>query len=172
MFERPFSRSTQTRASSVASFSVLCLCPTPNGILWDWPAPRRPVLHRTCERLLSIEASYCGDNSAWACNELGLHYAEGLVVEADAELGERYFARACELRFQPACVNLVDPGTNARAEPRSLDLRLLLREGGLNLMQAPESELYLRACDHGWRFACDPRLGSAPTGGEPPSGVA
>ena len=137
-----------------------------------WQAACADGRANACERLLSIEASYCGDNSAWACNELGLHYAEGLVVEADAELGERYFARACELRFQPACVNLVDPGTNARAEPRSLDLRLLLREGGLNLMQAPESELYLRACDHGWRFACDPHLGSAPTGGEPPSGVA
>jgi hypothetical protein len=124
-----------------------------------------------CERLLSIEASYCGDNSAWACNELGLHYAEGTVVAADPVLGERYLARACELRFQPACLNLAEPGANARGEPRPLDLRLLLREGGRNLMEMPESELYLRACDHGWGFACSPRLGHVPPGGTSPSVV-
>ena len=110
-----------------------------------------------CDRLISIEASYCGDNSAWACNELGLHHAEGSFVAPDPSLGERYFARACELRFQPACVNLIEPGASARAEPRPLDLRLLLREGGLNLMETPESELYVRACDHGWDFACRQR---------------
>jgi len=34
-----------------------------------------------CERLLSIEAAYCGDNSGWACNELGVHYTEGAIEE-------------------------------------------------------------------------------------------
>ena len=31
----------------------------------------------------------------------------------------------------------------------------MLREGGLNLMEASVDELYARACDHDWAFACD-----------------
>ena len=49
-----------------------------------------------------------------------------------------FFSRACELRFQPACVNLLDQEALTRGAPRPLDLRLLLREGGLNLMETPE----------------------------------
>ncbi len=41
-----------------------------------------------------------------------------------------------------------------RANPRPLDLRLLLREGGPNLLDMPEPDLYARACRHGWSFAC------------------
>lgn len=110
-----------------------------------------------CDRLLSIESTYCRDNSAWACNELGAHYAEGVVTTVDVELSRTYFARACELRFQPGCVNLLEPGENRRTDPRPLDLRLLLREGGLNLMEAPERELMERACRHDWSFACGTR---------------
>jgi hypothetical protein len=110
-----------------------------------------------CDRLISIEATYCRDNSAWACNELGAHYAEGRVTPADAEVSRTYFARACELRYQPGCLNLLDSATRYRTDPRPLDLRLLLREGGLNLMQAPEVELLERACRHEWSFACDRR---------------
>jgi hypothetical protein len=64
------------------------------------------------------------------------------------------FARACELRFQPACSNLLQQGEIVRASPHALDLRLLLREGGQNLMEMPEADLYARACEHGWTFAC------------------
>ncbi|MDA0330257.1 MAG: hypothetical protein O2958_14790 [Gemmatimonadetes bacterium] len=108
----------------------------------------------SCDRLIAIEANYCADNSAWACNELGLHHAEGRIVGIDPQLASGYFSSACELRFQVACLNLLDPENRQRAEPRELDLRLLLREGGLNLMQMEESVLYARACEHGWDFAC------------------
>ena len=111
-----------------------------------------------CGRLLSIEASYCADNAGWACNELGAHHAEGRIVEPDAELAMGYFARACEAQFQAGCVNLLDPSVVSRAPPRPLDLRLLLREGGLNLVDMPEGDLLERACGHGWAFACE-RLG-------------
>jgi hypothetical protein len=113
-----------------------------------------------CDRLLRLEATYCGDASAWACNELGIAYAEGRLVEANREVSLGYFSRSCELRFQPACVNLLDPGRVARGDPRVLDLRLLLREGGLNRMDDSEPELYGRACEHGWEFACS-RVASA-----------
>ncbi|MXY26167.1 MAG: hypothetical protein F4Y45_16820 [Acidobacteria bacterium] len=108
-----------------------------------------------CERLVQIQASYCADASAWACNELGRHYREGALVEANAELALGYFGRACELRFQPACLNLLAGDGRYRGPPKTLDLRLLLREGGANLMEMPEPELHARACEHGWTFACE-----------------
>ena len=108
-----------------------------------------------CKRLLQIEASYCSDNTGWACNELGRHYLEGRLVPADSERGYALFSRACEARFQAGCVNLLDPQVPARADPRAFDLRLLVREGGVNLVDMPEPELYGRACRHGWTFACD-----------------
>ncbi len=108
-----------------------------------------------CERLLRLEATYCADASAWACNELGLAYTEGALAEADPTLANGYFARACELRFQAACVNMLDPDAGSRADPRVLDLRLMTREGGLNRMEESESEIHARACEHGWSFACN-----------------
>jgi Na+-translocating ferredoxin:NAD+ oxidoreductase RnfD subunit len=108
-----------------------------------------------CQRLLRIEASYCGDNAGWACNELGRHHLEGRLVAADQDRAFAYFSRACETRFQAGCVNLLDWTAPSRAHPRALDLRLLLREGGPNLTDMPEPELYARACRHGWTFACD-----------------
>ena len=115
-----------------------------------------------CERLIQIESTYCGDNSGWACNELGRHYIEGKVTAADSELALAYFSRACETRFSAGCVNLLDPEGLSQANPRALDLRLLLREGGTNLMEMSEPDLYARACDHGWTFACQraPRVES------------
>ena len=120
-----------------------------------WEQACQDGRRNACSRLLQIEATYCGDNSAWACNELGGHYTEGKVTSADPSLAAAYFSRACELRFQPACFNLLDPTLVERANPRVLDLRLLLREAGQNLMETPEPELYDRACEHGWGFACD-----------------
>jgi hypothetical protein len=108
-----------------------------------------------CKRLVQLETSYCSDNSGWACNELGAHYVAGKITNANADLALGYFSKACELRFQAGCVNLLDPSTVSEAAPRIFDLRLLLREGGLNLLEMPEPELYARACSHGWTFACD-----------------
>jgi len=107
-----------------------------------------------CIRLIQIEDSFCGDNSGWACNELGSHLLGGRIMEADSATATAYFSRACEVRFQAGCVNVLDPGSPSRPDPRIIDLRLLLREGGRNLMEMPEQDLYARACDHGWTFAC------------------
>lgn len=107
-----------------------------------------------CDRLLLIESNYCADNSGWACNEIGAHYIRGDVAEQDPERALGFFARACELRFQAGCLNLLEPERAMVADPRAFDLRLLLREGGQNLLEMPETDLYQRACEHGWAYAC------------------
>ena len=128
-------------------------------------AEDRPL---ACQRLIQIESNYCGDNTGWACNELGLHFTRGEIVNADPALAQDYFGQACEVRFQAGCLNLLvdgaQPGAGGlspsdrnrivRANPRPLDLRLLLREAGPNLLDMPEPALYARACNHGWTFAC------------------
>ncbi|MEX2132178.1 MAG: hypothetical protein WD772_11910 [Pseudohongiellaceae bacterium] len=113
-----------------------------------------------CDRLLRLESTYCSDNSAWACNELGVHYQEGRIVAVSTPLATDYFSRACELKFMAACMNLLNPSALKRDIPHELDLRLLLREGGLNLMGMPREQLYARACEHGWDFACNVRVAS------------
>ena len=59
-------------------------------------------------------------------------------MSADPSIALGFFSRACELRFQAACLNLLDPREISHAPPRVFDLRLLLREGGLNLLDMPE----------------------------------
>lgn len=108
-----------------------------------------------CDRLLLLESNYCADNAGWACNEIGVHYVAGGLVAPDLDRALGFFAKACDLRFQAGCFNYLDPSEISQAEPRAFDLRLLLRQGGQNLLDMPESELYARACDHNWQFACD-----------------
>ena len=120
-----------------------------------WQQACADGLANSCDRLLQLESTYCSDNSAWACNELGAHYLEQRIIDPDRELALSFFSRACELKFQAGCVNLLDPSSISHERPHELDLRLMLRQGGLNLMAMPEQKLYDRACDHGWQFACD-----------------
>ena len=122
-----------------------------------WEQACAESLPNACGRLLQLQATYCGDNSAWACNELGAHYREGRIIDADAELALGFFSRACELKSMAACRNLLRADALYRPPPGDLDLRLLLREGGLNLMEMPPADLYRRACEHDWRFACEER---------------
>jgi hypothetical protein len=112
-------------------------------------------LPNACKRLLLLETTYCTDNSGWACNEVGRHYTEGRITAMNEDRAFGYYSRACELRYQAGCLNLLDPGSVTEANPRAFDLRLLLREGGLNLLDMPEPQLYTRACEHGWAFACN-----------------
>ena len=119
-----------------------------------WQRACQDGRRNACDRLVQLESSYCADNSGWACNELGRRYVHGQGVEPDRERALEYFSRGCESGFQAACFNLLDPGDVHRADPRAIDLRLLLREGGRNLMDWSEEQLYARACAHEWAFAC------------------
>ena len=70
-----------------------------------------------------------------------------------------HFRRSCELKFKAACLNLLDPDLVLRDDPHELDLRLLLREGGRNLMNEPLENLHAKACSHSWDFACESTQG-------------
>ena len=120
-----------------------------------WQQACTSELSQGCDRLVQLQSTYCNDNSAWACNELAIHYRQGLIVEENEELALGFFAKSCELKFAAACQNLINEQQVYRDNPHELDLRLLLREGGLNLMSASDRELRERACGHGWEFACN-----------------
>jgi hypothetical protein len=113
-------------------------------------------LVNSCERLLLIEATYCNDNSAWACNELGAHYRKGQIIAYDDTVAQKYFTQACELNFSAGCINLMsEPNVaSVHAPPKELDLRLMLRQAGKNLMELSSADLLERACDHNWSMRC------------------
>jgi len=120
-----------------------------------WQQACEQGLTNGCERLVQLQTTYCGDNAAWACNELGAHFRQGRIVENNNELALAYFSRSCELKYKAGCVNLLDSSSVTRGDPKELDLRLLLREGGQNLMALPVDQLYQKACEHDWSFACE-----------------
>ena len=124
-----------------------------------WQQACAESLPNACDRLLQLESTYCSDNAAWACNELGIKYRSGEIVEADRYIAATHFRRSCELKFKAACLNLLDPDLVLRDDPHELDLRLLLREGGRNLMSEPLENLYAKACSHSWDFACESTQG-------------
>jgi len=75
-------------------------------------------------------------------------------VEKNIALANDYFSRSCELRFQAACLNLLDRSDPLRSNPGEIDLRLMLREGGKNRFDLSVNELHQKACEHGWDFTC------------------
>ena len=124
-----------------------------------WQQACAESLPNACDRLLQLESTYCSDNAAWACNELGIKYRSGEIVKADRYIAATHFRRSCELKFKAACLNLLDPDLVLRDDPHELDLRLLLREGGRNLMNEPLENLHAKACSHSWDFACESTQG-------------
>ena len=124
-----------------------------------WQQACAESLPSACDRLLQLESTYCSDNAAWACNELGIKYRSGEIVEADRYIAATHFRHSCELKFKAACLNLLDPDLVLRDDPHELDLRLLLREGGRNLMNEPLENLHAKACSHSWDFACESTQG-------------
>jgi hypothetical protein len=112
-------------------------------------------LRKGCATLALYEFLYCRDGAGWACNELGSHYVEGVIVEPDPEVSGALFAQACQLGFQTGCRNTSNTAPPVRGDPEIRDLRLLLSQGGLRLTDWSDTELYARACEHGWTFACD-----------------
>ena len=82
-----------------------------------WQQACAESLPNACDRLLQLESTYCSDNAAWACNELGIKYRSGEIVEADRYIAATHFRRSCELKFKAACLNLLDPDLVLRDDP-------------------------------------------------------
>ncbi len=112
-------------------------------------------LRKACATLALYEVLYCQGGSGWACNEMGAHYVEGAIVEPNLEFSGLLFGQACQQGFEPGCFNTSNTTAPVRGDPGTGDLRLLLNEGGLRLTDWSDAELYARACEHGWAFACD-----------------
>jgi len=120
-----------------------------------WQEACADDLRKGCATLALYEFLYCRDGSGWACNELGSHYVEGAIVEADLEVSSVFFEQACQMGFEPGCLNTSNAAAPVRGDPGTSDLRLLLSEGGLRLTDWSDAQLYARACEHEWAFACD-----------------
>ena len=109
---------------------------------------------QACERLLQIEASYCADASAWACNELGRHYTDGEIVAADAALGLDYYSPSLRAPLpaglpQPAGAGQRLPGAAEDARPAAAAARG---------RKQPDGDVRGRSAGAGVRARLDVRL--------------
>ena len=114
-----------------------------------------------CVVLSKLEAQYCRQGSAWACNELGILEATGrakvIIAPQDA------FGRACSQGHLAACTNFRTAQTPSaagdqpgyrRAPPALSDYPLLLQEGQGPTTSLSPPQLLDRACAQGWADAC------------------
>jgi len=120
-----------------------------------WEEACENDLRKGCATLALLQFLDCSDGSGWSCNELGAHYTEGAIVDPDSQVAAALFNQACAQGSEPGCLNTANPGTPARGDPAVSDLRILLRQGRPTLNDWSEAELYTRACEHGWTFACE-----------------
>jgi len=118
--------------------------------------------HNACMVLSKLEAQYCRQGSAWACNELGILEATGRAKETISP--QVAFAIACSKGARAGCANRVilragtgpiDAQAYQRSQPQPADYPILLQEGQgpLDALAAPQ--LYDRACQQGWADGCN-----------------
>jgi hypothetical protein len=122
-----------------------------------WEDACRDGRRNGCRKLAELDETYCWDGgSGWACNDLGLLFAEGRYGNP-ASAGST-FRRACDLGFRPGCENIEvsagGAGSLHSASPRLADYPVLLTEGNGPLSDQP-FELYQRACQQGWMAGCE-----------------
>src|SRR5439155_10208518 len=102
-----------------------------------------------------MQASFCNQGSAWACNELGILQA---VHEADYAGAVESMQRGCALGFSPACVNLrngIVIGNALKSAPPTLDdLPIVLRGTKRPISERSPLMLYALACREGWPDTC------------------
>jgi len=108
-----------------------------------------------CSYLGRMQASFCNQGSAWACNELGILQA---VHEADYVGAVESMQRGCALGFSPACVNLrngIVMGSELKSAPPTLDdLPIVLRGTKRPISERSPFMLYALACREGWPDTC------------------
>lgn len=112
--------------------------------------------HDACRVETSVLTRYCGDGSAWSCNELGvLRFQRRGGSPGEAKDA---FNQACQLGFATGCSNATRVG-RAEGAPKSgaptlFDFALVLREGKGPLPDQTPAELATRACNQDWPVGC------------------
>lgn len=111
---------------------------------------------RACDHLAVLKQNLCVTaGSGWACNELGILFAE---IEFGRSEVESAFNRGCTLEFPTACENLerlaTSPATFVSARPLPGDLPLILRGNKGPLRERDPDALYALACERGWQSYC------------------
>jgi hypothetical protein len=114
---------------------------------------------RACTYTTVLERIYCNDGSGWACNEVGIaSYQRGLEPAAA-------FNRACDLAFQPGCVNATRTSApNAvlvRDDPPVSELPIVLRGTKPRLTDRDPVRLQAVGCAQGWPSMCAARSGAS-----------
>jgi hypothetical protein len=108
-----------------------------------------------CLNLYFLHDTFCEEESAWSCNEIGILLAERYANRA---LATAAFNRACELQFRAGCENftaIARGGALRHDEPSAADYRVILRGSkGPLPPDLPPADLYARACELGWPSAC------------------
>ena len=121
---------------------------------------RRPY---ACLYLAARQSTHCDSGSGWACNQVGTLYVALSRSGEDAgrldpAAAPAAFERGCELRFEPACENLVKllngTGVFERAPPTLEDYPIILRGSKAVITDRTPAALYARACRQGWPNTC------------------
>ena len=116
-----------------------------------------------CPYLADLQAGFCDQGSAWACNEAGLlHIA---LARSGEDLRRTSLAgaaeplrRGCDLGFPAACRNLttltVSGGELTSASPTLEDYPIILRGSKGKIREREPAALYALACYQGWPNTC------------------
>lgn len=115
-----------------------------------------------CATLSGILNTYCAAGSPWACNEWGVLQVK--LATPMRDLAPEAFKRSCSGNFRAGCQNtlVVSQGNTAGVQqgpPTAADYPILLRTGKGPLPAMEPWELFDRACDRGWRTACNDLAG-------------
>jgi hypothetical protein len=115
---------------------------------------------RACKYAVNLTVVYCQRGSGWACNDVGL------VRRRSGLPAEREFQRACELGFDPGCVNVrratAPPDSLVSARPTLRDLPFVLSGTKPTLRERDPAKLYALACREGWPGTCKAGAGGSP----------
>ena len=119
-----------------------------------WQDACRDMRPRACSYVSQLEITLCRAGSGWACNELGIRRVE---AEGDSIAAIASWQRGCDLGFHPACANAASgtaTGAPKTAPPTVEDYPILLRGSKGPITDHRPAALHARACDQGWRDAC------------------
>lgn len=127
----------------------------PGQYLPFWQEACEAGSDRACDYLPVMLGNFCGRDSGWACNELGIHR---LQREGDRSGAMDVIDHGCELGFPTACENgytlRTGSSTLLSAAPLVADLPIVLRGSKGAISERDPQALYALACERGWPDTC------------------